>query len=484
MALVFPVKPVTVGPIVGHTTDTTVRLWGRGEAAPPPGGQRCYGVAQLLEAGSTTPAQASYFKLLPEDDYTGSVDFSGLEPGKPYAYRMGYFYADVEPNLLLPPVGLELQGASASVFRTASPPGSAELSFVFGSCRHPVPGLERLVNVGLPERGDRVFRTILDQVEGGRPTDLLLMVGDQIYSDIPTQNRTFTEYCANYRSSFAQPNLRGLMSRLPTYMVLDDHEIANNWSMDQVYDPALPIDQRAANRSLFEAALSAYRCYQVVHGPALERTDEPGRTNAITRYWYTFQKGPARFFVMDLRTERFHRARPPEMISGVQLEALHEWLKADLGGLKFVVSSVPLFPDMKLANWAAFERDDKWAGFQLQRQKLLDFMRDAGVRRTVFLSGDVHCSLWSELKSTSRPDFRLYSIISSAFSAPAFSPPGFFFETKGILDGQTDYVLTRHDGYTAVSNFIRLSWSEPTLQVEIFDRKGQRLHEVSLNLDG
>lgn len=45
------------------------------------GGVRCYGVAQLLEAGSTTVAQASYFKLLPEDDFTGSIDFSGLEPG-------------------------------------------------------------------------------------------------------------------------------------------------------------------------------------------------------------------------------------------------------------------------------------------------------------------------------------------------------------------------------------------------------------------
>lgn len=484
MALVFPVKPVTVGPLVGHTTDTTVRLWGRGAPADGPGGQRCYGVAQLLEAGSTTPAQARYFKLLPEDDYTGSVDFSGLEPGKTYAYRMGYFYSDVEQNLLLPAVGLDLQGASASVFRTARSPGSPELSFVFGSCRHPIPSLEELVSVGLPERGDRVFRTILDQVEGGKPTNLMLMVGDQIYADIPTQNRTFADFCANYRRSFTQPSLRSLMSRVPTYMVLDDHEIANNWSMDQLFDPAFTSEQRSANRSLFETALSAYRCYQVVHGPALERKNEPGLTNAITRYWYTFEHGPARFFVMDLRTERYHRAQPPEMISDVQLQALREWLKASKDGLKFVVSSVPFFPDLKLSGWATFERDDKWAGFQLQRQKLLDFMRDEGVHRTVFLSGDVHVSLWAELKSTSRPDFRVHSIISSAFSAPAFTPPGFLFETSGILDGQTDYVLTRHDGFTAVSNFIRLSWSEPTLHVEIFDRKGQRLHEASLNLDG
>ncbi len=78
MAIAVPVRPVTVGPIVGHTTDTTVRLWGRGAPPPSLGSQRCYGVAQLLEAGSTTPAQGHYFKLLPEDDYTGSVDFGGF----------------------------------------------------------------------------------------------------------------------------------------------------------------------------------------------------------------------------------------------------------------------------------------------------------------------------------------------------------------------------------------------------------------------
>ncbi|WP_224368520.1 alkaline phosphatase D family protein [Hyalangium versicolor] len=484
MALVFPVKPVTVGPIVGHTTDTTVRLWGRGQPPPVGGGVRCYGVAHLLEGGSTTPAQARYFKLLPEDDFTGSVDFPGLESGKAYAYRMGFFYSDVEQQLLVPAVGLELQGASAGVFRTARAPGSPELSLVFGSCRHPVPGLEDLLNIGLPDRGDRVFRTILEQVEGGRPTDLMLMVGDQIYADVAASNKTFAQYCANYQRSFSQPNLRKLMSRVPTYMTLDDHELADNWSMDRLQDPKLSPEQLSANKARFLAAIQAYRCYQVVHGPALERKNEQGLTNAITRYWYTFQSGPARFFVLDVRTERYKSAQPPEIISTTQMQALKDWLKADPGGLKFVVSAVPFFPDVKLGGWALSERNDKWAGFQHQRQGLLDFMRDQGVHRTVFLSGDVHVSLWAELKSTSRPDFRVHSIISSAFNTPAFTPPEFIFETRGVLDGQADYVITRHGGYTDVSNFTRLSWKAPVLRVEVFDRKGQRLEEASLNLDG
>jgi len=483
MTIVFPVKPVTVGPIVGHTTARTVRLWGRGAPPPLPASQRCFGVAQILEAGSTTPAQGRYFKLLPEDDYTGSVDFAGLEPGRAYAYRLGYFFSESEQAQLLPPTAVELQGASASVFRTLREPGSPELSFVFGSCRHPVPGLEELINTGLPDRGDRVFATILEQIQAGAPTDLMLMAGDQIYADMAAASQSFSQYCANYRRSFTMPNLRRLLSRVPTYMVLDDHEIADNWSMDRLLDSESGEEKRAANRKLFLGAIEAYRCYQVVHGPALERKGEPGVTNLIDRYWYTFQAGPARFFVMDVRTERYRKAQPPQMISERQQQALQEWLLADREGLKFIVSPVPFFPDMKLAGWALGERNDKWAGFQHQRRTLLDFMRDEGVHRTVFLSGDVHLSLWSEMKSLSRPDFRVHSIISSAFSAPAIVAPEFFFETKGLLDGQTDYTLTRHGGYTPVSNFTRLTWQQPTLHVEIFDRKGKRLHEVKLNLD-
>jgi alkaline phosphatase D len=480
MALAFPVHPVTVGPIVGSTTDTTVRLWGRGERPRPPGGRFCYGIAQLLKAGSTTPEQAAYFKLRAEDDFTGSVDFGGLQPARVYAYRMGYFFTDVEQHLLAPPVGLELQGATSGAFRSARAPGSPELSFVFGSCRHPGPAEEEYV--GLSNRGDRIFGTILEQAER-MPTDLLLMVGDQIYADVRRDARTFEQYCETYRQAFTQPLLRRLMARVPTYMTMDDHEIVDNWSMDKLVDPSLSNEQRWANRSRFLAAIEAYRCYQVVHGPALERRNMPGVTNALTRYWYDFQAGPARFFVLDTRTERYHAARPPQLLGPPQMDALKHWLVKDKAGLKFVVSSVPFFPDVKLAGLAAWERNDKWAGFLHQRQHLLDFIRDNGVRRVVFLSGDIHASLWCELRSTSRPDFRLYSIISSAFAAPAFVPPEFMYEQSGILDGQSDYVVTRNGGYVQLSNFTRLTWREPVLRVEVFERKGARVHDAELRLD-
>jgi alkaline phosphatase D len=212
------------------------------------------------------------------------------------------------------------------------------------------------------------------------------------------------------------------------------------------------------------------------------RRGEPGSTDAIEHYYYDFRVGPARFFILDTRTERSYRAAPPEIISQEQMEAFKAWLVADRQGLKFVGSPVPLFPDVKLAGLMEGERHDKWAGFLLQRQRLLDFMRDEGVRRVVFLSGDVHVSFWSELRSTQRPDFQVLSLISSSFNAPAFVPPLGIFESRGILDGQSDYVVTRSGGYTSRSNFTRVTWKEPELRVEVFERKGQKLQDSRFTL--
>ncbi len=472
---------VTVGPIVGHTTDTTVRLWGRGDRQRTPGGpRRCHGVAQILAVDSHTVLQARYFKLLPEDDYTGSVDFTGLQPGQQYRYRMGFFHSDSEPFHLLPPQGLDLSSTGTGSFRTAPRPGPGPLSFVFGSCRHPSPLHSDMDEPS--DRGDRIFRTILSQVDQGVRTDAVLMLGDQIYADVGRMDRTWPQYCENYRRIFRQPGQRGLMSRVPTYMMLDDHEIANNWSADRMFDPKLSQDERVANKARYYAAMMAYRSYQVVHGPALVREGEPGRTNSLQHYWYTFELGPARFFIMDTRTERSYLAAPPEIMSAQQLAAFKQWLLEDREGLKFVGSPVPFFPDVKLAGFMEWERKDKWAGFHLQRQKLLEFMRDERVKRVVFLSGDVHTSFWSELRSTSRPDFQVLSLVSSAFNAPMFVPPLDIFEKEGTLDGQADFVVKRSGGYTAKSNFTRVTWNEPELRVEVFERKGEKTADTRFTL--
>jgi len=75
------VNPFTVGPIVGETTGTSVRLWGRGglefvQSRP----RRVFGVAQLRRNGDADYMPPKYFKLNPNFDLTGVVVFNNLNP--------------------------------------------------------------------------------------------------------------------------------------------------------------------------------------------------------------------------------------------------------------------------------------------------------------------------------------------------------------------------------------------------------------------
>ena len=195
------------------------------------------------------------------------------------------------------------------------------------------------------------------------------------------------------------------MSRVPTYMILDDHEIKDGWTMDM----------RPGREMLYGAAMAAYQSYQVVHGPAYDPSGPPDLARTPTRYWYSYEIGPARFFVLDTRNERYLSlaGADPQIISPTQMSALLQWLvDAPPEAPKFVVSSVPVFPDDRS------QISDKWSGFPKQRRQLLEQIRSRGIRKVVFLSGDVHCSGWAELGCAGDPGFRVYSVISSPFFFP------------------------------------------------------------------
>lgn len=67
--------------------------------------------------------------------------------------------------------------------------------------------------------------------------------------------------------------------------------------------------------------------------------------------------------------------------------SLVDWLDDGSGRVKFVVSSVPFFPDYRKPN------EDKWSGFPSRRLQILDFIRARKIKRVVFLSGDIHPTL-------------------------------------------------------------------------------------------
>jgi alkaline phosphatase D len=462
------VNPLTVGPIIGYTTQTSVRVWGRGGLDMGSGeADRCFGVARI-SLRRNKYRKPILFKMKAEFDRTGVVDFEDLDPGISYRVQMGYFFADSEPEALTADLGLDWDEASEGEVTTVPSNPASPASFILGSCRY----ILRFGRTALfDQRGDKTFRSVINQLNAGIRTDLMVMCGDQIYADdlnflFPDQH--LSEFHERYALVYSQPYIRQLMSRVPTYMTLDDHEIMNDWTQDKF--------KEFADR--FVNAMHAYHSYQVVHGPAFQATETPDESAIPRRLWYQFRHGNSSFFVMDTRTERFKELDPPEMVSGEQMGALKEWLTANEQTIKFVVSSVPFFPDTRMIS------KDRWSGFTLQRTEILDFIRHHQVRRVVFLSGDIHASGSAQLVCQADPSFRVTSIISSPFYWPYPHLNDSHIQKTGILATSegVDYQLDNAGTFFGTDNFTRVTaTSLDQLQVQVFGRKGALLADRMLN---
>ncbi len=461
------VRALSVGPIVGYTTYRSVRLWGRGKHKK---NEWCWGVARLKKKNEKNFQATKVFKMKRHFDYTAVVDFDELLPGTAYDFQFGY--VTTAQDLAAAPKSTNLKWTSASVgcVQTAPENDRDQISLIFGSCRYILSVWGGAI---WDERGDKVYRSINRQIDGYTeqsawkdedrntdpiPTDLVLMVGDQIYADdlnFVSPDDSLEDYLKRYRLTFSQDHVRRLMSRLPTYMMLDDHEIEDNWTQDRVSEKG----------GKFGSAMHAYQSYQMIHGPAYE--PELGQVNKI---WYSFRHGSADFFVLDTRTERFIENRTPRIIGDRQMRALLAWLLTPTNTIKFVVSSVPMFPDGRTRS------KDKWSGFEAQRLQVLDFIRDHAIKRVVFLSGDVHCSMTSVLGCSTHSDFKVHSIISSSFFWPYPQGQDSDFDLTGVLSrsGESRYEITKTSDVISSDNFTRVTGDSKGICVEVYDRKGYK----------
>ncbi len=209
-----------LGPIVGHTTTNSCRLWIRAgdpgdEGASLSSERRTVGVLTVLKKNDAEIAEPPvfYFRLRREYDRTGSFDLGQerglgdrgevypLEADSRYHVRIGTLTIDdpfsddeiVESDDLvdrLPSPEIwrqELENLPAKkseavfrTFRTAATAPLDQLSFIVGSCRYP--GLLWKV-----KQADRIFRPLREEVGAevdGMPASFVLMVGDQIYADM------------------------------------------------------------------------------------------------------------------------------------------------------------------------------------------------------------------------------------------------------------------------------------------------------------
>ena len=461
------VRAPGLGPIVGHTTHTTARIWIRAASVDEHGAdvarhRRTIGVVAVSRIDGRRPRtrEVRYFRLRREFDRTGTFTLGAdsglsanadpsppLRPASQYEIRVGTLTIDDsfpdQDSASSEDLGVRLpdprvwwdelhaldEHEAVAKFATFPDPntGTGTLTFLVGSCRYP--GI-----LWKGKQSDAIFGPMLDHV--GSPATggaaFSLMVGDQIYADMLNRHipiglaDTFEEFQDRYHKAFGSRRLRRLLQRLPTYMILDDHEIEDNWTQDRIY-------KDSTKRRVFNLAINAYVSYQWVHGPR----------SYGERLFYRFNCGGYPFFVLDTRTQRFmddvaenladnHLLGRPSLDPDEpsQLDVLLDWMaRCDRDVPKFIVSSSVFAPNPLRARegrtgsrpqqvkWK--ESSDSWPAFPETRRAILRTIADNGIRNVVFVSGDIHCSNVAEIRIAGpRGDLKAFSITSSAFYWP------------------------------------------------------------------
>ncbi|MCY1072650.1 alkaline phosphatase D family protein [Nannocystis sp. RBIL2] len=298
------------------------------------------GTVRVVRELEVTPDENGYLRQL--------VD--GLCPGQ--WYRYGFFATDRGE-----PVARGVLGE----FRTAIADDAMEPLTVAISCCN---GLDNFPWPALQRTSDEYY-------------DVFLHLGDMAYND---GEMSLADYRGNWQAYLAVADGGGMAlayARAGLYCTLDDHEVTNDFNPETI-DPQRLQD---AMTSYFEA---------------IPVTDTPMEF----RVWQSFRWGlTAEFIVLDCRTERkpsTANSADPIYLSKEQMAWLKERLQSSPCHFKVILNSVPI-TDMPTIPWD-FAANDRWEGYPVQRQELLDFIAAEDIANVWFLSGDFHTCFISHVE--------------------------------------------------------------------------------------
>ena len=444
--------PLALGPVLGHVTPTSVRVWARVYDAD----QRLV-VRYAPAAGAPTfdPAAAVFAPLalaapiaerpLPLTDphfHCGVVELDGLAPDTRYFYEVVPAAPARGPDAFV-------DGAPPT-FRTL-PHG--DLTAVEGGLRFAALSCNGVQARPPGKPATEMWRRLCAQALTDERVRFAVMTGDQIYADAirdtwlaehsrsrklsPDQadalyRRLLPEYGRIYLAWWRRPAIRTLMAHLPSVMTWDDHDIYDGWG--SFGDEHLP-----AQQAFFRAAAAAFDAHQMALNPP-----DHGLARGEGHRAFHFRVGGVGVLVLDLRTHR--RALTPSasaLLGDAQWayvdRALAEFAAARVHHLAVVTSVPPVYADRWITNLPkAILRDshddfvDQWGSAPNRNDqlrlfgKLFDFRRDVGAN-VIFLGGDVHVGCVGQVETAARELLRpgedravLHQAVSSAI---AYRPP-------------------------------------------------------------
>ncbi|WP_317441038.1 alkaline phosphatase D family protein [Streptomyces collinus] len=425
-----------LGPLLRYTDGSSATVWVET-------GQPCTVQVRCSDgAGGMTPT----FQVA--GHHYALVTVAGLRPGGSPAYEVLLDGTRVWP--------LPESPFPPSVIRS---PGTGDtVRVTFGSCRWAAPPADGKDPVG-PDALDTLAARLVADPGAERP-DVLLLLGDQIYAD-ETSARTrrwlaerrdldkppggqvtnYEEYCHLYYESWLDPEVRWLLSTVPSCMIFDDHDVVDDWNTSAAWLADMRTEDWWQERLL--SGLMSYWVYQhvgnlspaeladdpdwaAVHAtpdgtPALRALAERADADsASVRFSYRRDFGRVRVVMVDSRAARVLAEDRRAMLEPGEAAWLREQVLDDEGAYDHLLigTSLPwLLPHLvhdteawdaalcageRGTRWARFGEWlrrgadlEHWAAFPRSFNDLADIIAETGTSPAApatvcVLSGDVH----------------------------------------------------------------------------------------------
>ncbi|RTL69476.1 MAG: alkaline phosphatase family protein [Pseudonocardiaceae bacterium] len=245
---------LVLGPVLRHVGDDSATVW-----------VQTSGPTTVEVLGTRTPT----FEV--SGHHYALVVVTGLTPDTRTPYEV---HLDGERVWPLP--GSPYPQSSIA---TRGPESAGRHRILFGSCRY--------VKLADPKHAATFGIDALDAYAARmarRPVeewpDALLLIGDQVYADELTPQTVrriadrrdehpdwpddeivdYEEYVGLYRDSWTDPEIRWIMSTVPTGMIFDDHDIRDDWNTSEVWRAEMAQKSWWAER--IRSGLASYWVYQ------------------------------------------------------------------------------------------------------------------------------------------------------------------------------------------------------------------------------
>ncbi len=383
----FSSDPFTLGVASGDPTADGFVLWTR--LAPDPlhdGGMPPEAIQVRWEIATDDAmrniVQSGDATATAELAHSVHVEPRGLQPNRPYWYR---FQAGDASSVIARTATLPSENSAVDRFR-----------FAFASCQHYEAGYYH------------AYADMLTQ-----NLDMIVHLGDYIYEGAGTKGKvrevpgkeiySINDYRNRYAVYKSDEDLKAAHALCPWLITWDDHEFDNNYAADHSEEPNIDVADFLQRRTAAYQAFYEHmplRAAQLPSGPNLNLYRSCDIGDLIS------------FQVLDTRQYRTPQPcgdgnkQPCEQVFSPEATLLgyaqESWLQTQLSNSKcqwnvlaqqVMMGRVDRNPTEAVA-WSM----DQWAGYDVARRRLLDWIDHQKISNPVVLTGDIHCNWVNDLK--------------------------------------------------------------------------------------